>query len=107
MSLDDPRVEWIRRRVCSAFNLTEPTCFEELLNRHDGEDGQKIVRFLNEVTEDEAPSAILFCKQIREEEIEVPVCIGKVTNVWFSLPLSYSIPRTALLTYTPSNSLSY
>ncbi|KAG5280454.1 hypothetical protein AALO_G00060150 [Alosa alosa] len=73
MSLDDPRVEWIRQRVSSALCLTESNCFEDLLSRRDGEDGQKIIRFLNDVTEDEEPSTLLFSKQIREEEVEVPI----------------------------------
>lgn len=77
MSLDDPRVEWIRQRVCSAFYMMEKSCFEDLLSRGDGEDGQKIIRFLNEVTEDELPSTLLFSQQIREEEVEVPINIGK------------------------------
>lgn len=78
MSLDDPRVEWIRQRVCSAFCLTDTSCFEDLLGRGDGEDGQKIIRFLNEVTEEESPSTLLFFKQIREEEVEIPIPIGKI-----------------------------
>lgn len=76
MSLDDPRVEWIRNRVCCCFYLPEPGCFEELLSRGDGEEGQKIIRFLNEVTEEESASTLLFFKGVNEEEIEVEIPIG-------------------------------
>lgn len=76
MSLDDPRVEWIRNRVYSCFYLPEPGCFEELLSRGDGEEEQKIIRFLNEVTEEESASTLLFFKGVNEEEIEVEIPIG-------------------------------
>ncbi|XP_062874230.1 dynein axonemal heavy chain 10 [Trichomycterus rosablanca] len=75
MALDDPRVEWIKNRVYSAFYLPEPGCFEELLRRGDGAEEQKIIRFLNQVTEDESSSALLFFKRIREEQVEVLVPI--------------------------------
>ncbi|XP_017580699.2 dynein heavy chain 10, axonemal [Pygocentrus nattereri] len=75
MALDDPRVEWIRNRVCSAFYLPEPNCFEALLSRGDGEDERKIVQFLNQVTDEESTSALLFYKRIREEEVEVEVAV--------------------------------
>uniref|UniRef100_A0A674DLM6 Dynein axonemal heavy chain 10 n=1 Tax=Salmo trutta TaxID=8032 RepID=A0A674DLM6_SALTR len=78
MSLDDPRVEWIRNRVCSCFYLPEPGCFEELLSRGDGEEEQKIIRFLNEVTEEESSSTLLFFKGVNEEEIEVEIPIGTI-----------------------------
>lgn len=73
---DDPRVQWIRNRVYSCFYFPEPGCFEELLSRGDGEEEQKIIRFLNEVTDEEAASTLLFFKGVREEEIEVEIPIG-------------------------------
>ncbi|XP_066511362.1 dynein axonemal heavy chain 10-like isoform X1 [Hoplias malabaricus] len=73
MALDDPRVEWLRDRVCAALFLPEPKCFEELLSRGDGEEEQKILQFLNEITEGESTSALLFYKRLREEEVEVMV----------------------------------
>ncbi|XP_036382121.1 dynein heavy chain 10, axonemal [Megalops cyprinoides] len=75
MSLDDPRVEWIRDRVCASFYLQKLDSFEDLLSRGDGEEAQKIIRFLNEVTEDESASALLFYKEIREEEVEIEIPI--------------------------------
>ncbi|CAL8343019.1 unnamed protein product [Lota lota] len=69
----DLRVEWIRYRVFSYFQLPNPDCFEELLSRGDGEDEQKIITFLNNVTEEESASALLFFKGVREEEVEVPL----------------------------------
>uniref|UniRef100_A0A4W5NCU9 Dynein axonemal heavy chain 10 n=1 Tax=Hucho hucho TaxID=62062 RepID=A0A4W5NCU9_9TELE len=79
MSLDDPRVEWIRNRVYSCFYLPEPGCFEELLSRGDGEEEQKIIRFLNEVTEEESASTLLFFKGVNEEEIEVEIPIAHLS----------------------------
>ncbi|XP_048858906.1 dynein axonemal heavy chain 10 [Brienomyrus brachyistius] len=73
MEFDDPRVEWIRNRVCAAFYLPEAGCFKELLGRGDGEEEQKIARFLNEVTAEESTSMLLFFKTVREEEVEVEV----------------------------------
>ncbi|XP_027024931.2 dynein axonemal heavy chain 10 isoform X2 [Tachysurus fulvidraco] len=77
MALDDPRLEWIRDRVYAAFYLPEPNCFEELLSRGDGEEERKIIQFLNQVTEEEFTSALLFFKTIREEEVEVMIPIEK------------------------------
>uniref|UniRef100_A0A672KU77 Dynein heavy chain 10, axonemal-like n=1 Tax=Sinocyclocheilus grahami TaxID=75366 RepID=A0A672KU77_SINGR len=52
------------------FDLPDSGCFEELLSRGDGEEEQKIIHFLNVVTGEEAPSALFFFKNIREEEVE-------------------------------------
>ncbi|KAM9858629.1 dynein axonemal heavy chain 10 [Aulostomus maculatus] len=70
---DDLRVEWIRQRVCAGFNLPDTNCFDELLNRGDGEEEEKILRYLNIVSEEDSTSCLLFFKCIREEEIEVEV----------------------------------
>uniref|UniRef100_A0AAY5K1P1 AAA+ ATPase domain-containing protein n=1 Tax=Esox lucius TaxID=8010 RepID=A0AAY5K1P1_ESOLU len=75
MSLDDPRVEWIKNRVYSCFYLPDPGCFEELLSRGDGEEERKILTFLNEVTDKEFVSTLLFFKGVREEEIEIEIPI--------------------------------
>lgn len=72
----DPRLEWIKQRVYAAFYLPEPTCFEELLRRGEGEEEEKIVQFLTHITEEEFTSALLFFKRIREEEVEVTIPIG-------------------------------
>ncbi|KAG9262045.1 dynein heavy chain 10, axonemal [Astyanax mexicanus] len=71
MALDDVRLQWIRDRVCSAFYLPEPNCFEDLLSRGSGSERDKIIRFLNQISEEESSSALLFYKRIREEEVEV------------------------------------
>nr|XP_015221526.1 PREDICTED: dynein heavy chain 10, axonemal [Lepisosteus oculatus] len=75
MTLDDLRLEWIRNRVCASFYFPDEACFEELLNRADGEEEQKIIKFLNEQTSEESASSLLFFKAIREEEVEVEVQI--------------------------------
>ncbi|XP_056602848.1 dynein axonemal heavy chain 10 isoform X1 [Triplophysa dalaica] len=71
MALHDTRVQWIKTVVGVTFDLTHFGCFEELLARGDGEDEQKILHFLNEVTKDEETSTLLFFKNIREVEVEV------------------------------------
>lgn len=76
MPHDDPRVEWIKNAVCVMFDLPDSGCFEELLSRGDGEEEQKIIHFLNVVTGEEAPSALFFFKNIREEEVEVEIPVG-------------------------------
>ncbi len=58
------------------FDLPDSGCFEELLSRGDGEDEQKIMHFLNVVSGEEAPSALFFFKNIREEEVEVEIPVG-------------------------------
>lgn len=75
---DDLRVEWIRQRVSAGFNLRKcPDCFDELLSRRDGEEEEKIIRYLNFVSEEDSPSCLLFFKTVREEEREVEVPVGK------------------------------
>lgn len=76
MALDDTRLEWIKQRVDSAFYLPEPNSFEELLSRRDGEEERKILQFLNQVSEEELTSALLFFKRIWEEEVEVVITAG-------------------------------
>lgn len=76
---DDLRVEWILQRVIAGFDLYDrPECLEELLNRGDGQEEEKMIRYLNLVSEEESPSCLLFFKAIREEEIEVKIPVGKV-----------------------------
>ncbi|XP_062273833.1 dynein axonemal heavy chain 10 [Scomber scombrus] len=73
---DDLRVEWIRQRVCAAFNL-ELNYFDELLSRGDGEEEEKVIRYLNVVSEKDSPSCLLFFKSTREEEVEVEIPVGR------------------------------
>uniref|UniRef100_A0A3B4UD57 Dynein axonemal heavy chain 10 n=1 Tax=Seriola dumerili TaxID=41447 RepID=A0A3B4UD57_SERDU len=89
---DDLRVEWIRERVTAGFNLWDcPNCFDELLSREDGEEEEKIIRYLNIVSEEDSPSCLLFFKTIREEEIEVEVPLKSIylKNVRFFLNNEY------------------
>ncbi len=74
--MDDPRIEWIRNNVYMGVDITDPEIFEELLNRDDGEPERAIAKFLNE-TPEETEAAIIFYKNIDEEEIEVEVECGK------------------------------
>uniref|UniRef100_W5K6M6 Dynein axonemal heavy chain 10 n=1 Tax=Astyanax mexicanus TaxID=7994 RepID=W5K6M6_ASTMX len=87
MALDDVRLQWIRDRVCSAFYLPEPNCFEDLLSRGSGSERDKIIRFLNQISEEESSSALLFYKRIREEEVEVLIQDGKRIKFPRSEPL--------------------
>ncbi|XP_030593055.1 dynein heavy chain 10, axonemal isoform X2 [Archocentrus centrarchus] len=73
---DDLRVEWIRQRVSAGFSLF-PDCFDELLSRRNGEGEDKIIRYLNLVSEEDSPSCLLFFKTLREEETEVDVLVEK------------------------------
>ncbi|XP_042277329.1 dynein axonemal heavy chain 10 isoform X2 [Thunnus maccoyii] len=73
---DDLRVEWIKQRVCAGFNL-QFDCFDELLSRGDGEEEEKIIRYLNVVSEEDSTSCLLFFKSIREEEVEVEIPVGR------------------------------
>ncbi|XP_067862341.1 dynein axonemal heavy chain 10 [Heptranchias perlo] len=73
MSLDDPRLEWIRDRVYEAFGITEPECFEDLVNREDGKQELVILKFLNDTHGEDCPSALLFFRGRRTEEVEVEV----------------------------------
>lgn len=61
-------MEWIRRRVSAGFNLTTCKCFDELLGRADGEEEEKIIRFLSIVTNEDSSLCLLFFKSATEEE---------------------------------------
>ncbi|XP_037633762.1 dynein heavy chain 10, axonemal [Sebastes umbrosus] len=70
----DVRVEWIRECVCAGFMLPDGhNCFDRLLGWRDGEQEQKIIRYLNFVSDEDSPSCLLFFKTIREEEVEVEI----------------------------------
>ncbi|KAG2470484.1 DYH10 protein, partial [Polypterus senegalus] len=77
MSLDDLRLEWIRQRVCGSLHSVDSACFEELLSRDNGEHEQRILRFLNETSEESKLSLLYFVKSVREELIEVEVVVVK------------------------------
>ena len=73
--MDDPRIEWIKDKVNFALDVTDPQIFEDLLNKDGGATERTIAKFLNESPED-GQSAILFYKEIVEEDIEVEVECG-------------------------------
>uniref|UniRef100_A0A3B3TNK4 Dynein axonemal heavy chain 10 n=1 Tax=Poecilia latipinna TaxID=48699 RepID=A0A3B3TNK4_9TELE len=78
MGYEDLRVDWIRERVSAGFNLkNSPECFDELLNRGDGEEEMKILHFLDQVFDEDTPSFLLFYKTIREEEVEIKAPLSK------------------------------
>ncbi|TNN52944.1 Dynein heavy chain 10, axonemal [Liparis tanakae] len=75
---DDVRVEWLQQCVSAGFTLPEESrCVEELLGRGDGEEEDKITRYLNVVSEEDSPLCLLFFKTIREEEIEVEIPVER------------------------------
>ncbi|XP_074916070.1 dynein axonemal heavy chain 10 [Chelonoidis abingdonii] len=77
MSLDDVRVQWMRDRVLNALGLSDQAPFEELLNRGDGEEGEIVLRFLNQRAAGEegevAGAALLLRTELRQEEIEIEI----------------------------------
>lgn len=77
MSLEDVRVQWVRERALSALGLPDPAPFEELLNRGDGEEAEKLLRFLNRSDAGEegaaAASALLLRAELRHEERDVEI----------------------------------
>ncbi|XP_036352277.2 dynein axonemal heavy chain 10 [Ochotona princeps] len=69
--MDDLRVLWMRDRVYTAFGLTDPQLFEELLGRDDGEGEDLILHFLNQRSDEENAVALFFCRKVVPEEEEV------------------------------------
>ncbi|OXB64089.1 hypothetical protein ASZ78_002019 [Callipepla squamata] len=52
MSPSDVRVRWLRDRALAALGLSDAAPFEELLNRHAGEEGRAVLRFFDRGAED-------------------------------------------------------
>ncbi|XP_028911199.1 dynein heavy chain 10, axonemal isoform X3 [Ornithorhynchus anatinus] len=73
MSLDDPRVEWLRDRVYRALGLADPAHFEELVNRGDGEAEDLILHFLNRSSHEEGAAALFFYRSSALEEVDVEI----------------------------------
>lgn len=86
---DDFRVEWIGQRVSAGFGLPDSGAFDDLLSRRDGEEEEKILHYLNVVSEEESTSVLMFFKTFREEEIEVEIPVGE------SQLVSHSVNRTS------------
>lgn len=71
MAHDDLRVEWLKRCVSAGFNLTDCDCFDELLSRNDGDAEEKIIRYLNVVTDEDSSICLTFFLTITEEETDI------------------------------------
>ena len=69
--MDDLRVLWMRDRVYTAFDLSDPDLFEELLSRDDGEAEDLILHFLNLSSEEDNASALFFYRVLVPEEVDV------------------------------------
>lgn len=70
--MDDIRFIWLRDKVFNALDINEPDVFDEFMLRDDGDNELKIAKFLNQTEEDE-DFALIFNKEIREEETEVQI----------------------------------
>lgn len=75
--MDDIRYMWLRDKVFSGLDIIESDVFEEFINRDEGENEMKIANFLNQTEEDE-DFALIFHKELKEEEIEVQVELSKL-----------------------------
>lgn len=71
--MDDLRVLWMRDRIYTAFGLTDPKLFEELLNRNDGEVEDLILHFLNQTSDEEGALPLFFYRRVVPEEVEVEI----------------------------------
>ncbi|XP_052023863.1 dynein axonemal heavy chain 10 [Apodemus sylvaticus] len=69
--MDDLRVLWMRDRVYTAFDLSNPMLFEEMLSRDDGEAEDRILHFLNHSSDEDNASALFFYRLLVPEEVEV------------------------------------
>ncbi|KAF0872101.1 DYH10 protein, partial [Crocuta crocuta] len=75
--MDDLRVLWMRDRVYTAFGLTDPQLFEELLSRDDGEVEDLILHFLNQTKDEEGALTLFFYRKVVPVEVEVEVETAK------------------------------
>ena len=71
--MDDLRVLWMRDRVYTAFGLTDPQLFEDLMTRDDGEAEDLILHFLNQASDEEAAATLFFYRRVVPEEVEVEI----------------------------------
>lgn len=70
--MDDIRFIWLREKVFSALDISEPDVFDEFMLRDEGENELKIAKFLNQTEEDD-DYALIFHKEVREEETEIKI----------------------------------
>ena len=71
-NMDDVRYLWLRDKVYDGLEIKDSEVFEEFLNRDENENEMKIARFMNQTEEDD-DFALIFFKELKEEEIEVQV----------------------------------
>ena len=70
--MDDYRYIWLRDKVFGGLDINEFDVFDEFIAREEGENEMKIAKFMNQTEEDE-DNALIFHKEVKEEEIEVTV----------------------------------
>lgn len=70
--MDDYRYIWLRDKVFGGLDINEFDVFDEFIARDEGENEMKIAKFMNQTEEDE-DNALIFHKEVKEEEIEVTV----------------------------------
>ena len=78
--MDDNRFLWLRDKVFASLDIIESDVFEEFIGREDGENESKLAKFLNQTEEDE-DYALIFHKELKEEEIEVQIELSKQKNI--------------------------
>ncbi|XP_077015711.1 dynein axonemal heavy chain 10 isoform X3 [Tamandua tetradactyla] len=71
--MDDLRVLWMRDRLYTAFGITDPQLFEDLLSRDDGEAEDIILHFLNQTSDEEGALTLFFYRTVVPEEVELEI----------------------------------
>jgi len=66
----------MRDKVFAALDIDEVEVFEEFFVRNEGENERQIAAFMNQTEEDE-DNALIFYKELKEEEIEVQIELSK------------------------------
>ena len=74
--MDDNRYLWLRDKVFDGLDIVETDVFEEFISRDENENEGKIAKFLNQTEEDE-DYALIFYKELKEEEIELQIELSK------------------------------
>ena len=82
--MHDARIAWIQTRVYLGLDIKshEIEWFEAFLERDNGDEGRRLLKFLNDPPT-EHNDTLLFYKQIRQEEREVLVEYGKYYSFLF------------------------
>uniref|UniRef100_H2ZL67 Dynein heavy chain tail domain-containing protein n=1 Tax=Ciona savignyi TaxID=51511 RepID=H2ZL67_CIOSA len=108
MALDDPRIEWIRDRVCLGLNIKDNEVFTEMLSRFEGEEEVKLQHFFNDSSDEEGTSALLFYSLTVEEMEEVEQCVYFLRNISGVIPVPNDIEEAnaTLSTYVETGLLN-